>query len=282
MQLPEDAVDTLGDGGGDRHYAVVVAGVWIGACILLRLTIPHIVFPSVFWSTVVATIVFMALSLGMVYSATRIETRVGAELVALGILVAGFLLFDAIGADAASELCLVLGGIAFGKILSRLLRDANMILPVAVVAGIVDIWGVNLGGPVAQMVEKTPQLFHKMTAQIPSFSTGVAGSPKYIALIGVGDFAFLALFFASLSRFGLNAVRASWLSGLTLCTGMLLVTLAPVGIALPGLPFMVVGILLANRGRFRYTREEKVALAYGGAALILLLGLASLGMHNMR
>jgi len=266
----------------DQNGALRSAVLWIVSYLALHLTLPRIVFPSVFWASVLATVLFLAVSLGIVYSATRVPTHLGLEVALLSGCALSFIGCDAAGAEEVSELFLMLAGILFGKIVSRLIKERNLLLPVAAVAALVDIWGVNCGGPVSQAVAKAPSLFSKMTAQIPSFSTGAAGAPKPVALIGVGDFAFLALFFASLQRFDLNVGAAAWLAGAMLCVGMLLVVLAPANIALPGLPFMVAGVLLPNAGKFHYTHAEKVALLYGGVAIAFLLGLASMGMRLLK
>ncbi len=259
--------------------------IWAGSLtilyVVLRFAIPHIVVRSVFWSTLVATIVFMALCLAIIYQWCRVAAGWRFEVAGCVVVVLGFVLLDSLKCDVLAETLLMLAAVLFGRLVSRLVQHPNMVLPVTVVAGLVDIWGVNLGGPVSQMAAHAPKLFDKLTAKIPHFSAGVAGAPKFISVIGVGDYAFLAIFFACLFKFGMNARGSAWLAGVLVCVGMLMVTLSKFALALPGLPFMAIGIVLPNWKYFQFTREEKFAMLWAGVALAVLLGVIYFAMHAM-
>src|SRR5438477_524299 len=80
-----------------------------------------------------------------------------------------------------------------GVLLSRLLRSANMIPPVAAVLALVDIWTVLLGGPVQKAIEsQTPAskaVVSAMTVPLPSApKTGAAP----FVVVGFADFLFAA------------------------------------------------------------------------------------------
>ncbi|MBI3922035.1 MAG: hypothetical protein HY318_11510 [Armatimonadetes bacterium] len=253
------------------------------ACyVALRLLVPHVVLGKSWWAvgTAFTTVVFMALSLAIVLKATEIKTGISAEVVALLLLTAWFLMTDHLKAELVSETFLMLAAVAFGKLVARMIRHTNLVLPVAVVAGLVDIWGVNLGGPVSQIATHAPKLLNKLTATIPQFSTAT-GAPKILTVIGVGDFAFLALFFACLHKFGMNTRGSARLAVVAMCLGMLVVTLVPGFPALPGLPFMALGIILPNWKYFTFTREEKFAMLYAGFAVVVLLAGVYFGVRSM-
>ena len=85
-----------------------------------------------------------------------------------------------------------------------------MALPVAIVAGLADIFTV-FWGPTGHALEKAPGLVQKLSLAIPAVGSaaGEAGAHglAYVAAIGLGDFIFLSLFLALAVRFDFSVRR---------------------------------------------------------------------------
>jgi hypothetical protein len=102
-----------------------------------------------------------------------------------------------------------------------------------------------------------------------------------IPVIGIGDLFFAAFLFALLWKFGLNARSAFFLSVVFVIFGLMLAQLPFVPFGVPGLPFIVLAILLPNLKSFRYTPEEKKALLIGAIFFFGLLALFSLMVRQL-
>jgi len=96
-----------------------------------------------------------------------------------------------------------------------------------------------------------------------------------IEMTGMGDFLFLAVYFAIIQRFGLNSRRTLWLCFLVLLLAPFAFAFAP---RLPGLPFISAAVVAANWREMSFTREEKRALAIAGGIVLVALG-AILGLR---
>ena len=240
--------------------------------VLFRLAAPHVRGLPPLPASLAATILFLVLSLGIVVSATGIVAPWQGE---AGAFLAGVALWFVAGArhdPLLSDCALILSAIALGRLVSRAVRYPNLLVPIGAVAAFVDIWGVNLGGPVAQVVQKAPETAARFVTHVPSF-----GAPHFVAIVGVGDFVFLAVFFACLRRFQLNVTGAATLAAVFAVVGLVVaVRLIP----LPGLPFIAAGVLLPNARRFHFTREEKFALVYGAIFLVALLAAGTVLMRR--
>jgi hypothetical protein len=228
---------------------------------------------------IISTLAFLLLSLAFILNAAKSPLPTAHR---LALLVAGTLVwlgFRKYG--VVSELGLIFGAIGLGMLVAQAIRYPNVLLPVALVAATVDIWGVNMGGPVSQIIKKAPNIAETATVKIPKMGAARAQqrgkAPPPIALIGVGDFLFLSILFACLAKFQMNLRGAFWWSvGLSLVALLLLpVVKAP----LPGLPFIALGIIIPNWQYFQFTREEKFAMLYAGILLVVVL---TIGFFAMR
>ncbi|MCD6351512.1 MAG: hypothetical protein J7M26_05290 [Armatimonadetes bacterium] len=175
----------------------------------------------------------------------------------------------------ATASCLFLLACAMvGRLLSRLVREPNLLLPVLVTAAVADLFTVTLG-PTHTALEKAPQVVRNFSMTVPK--AGSAAGEKGVeglaaaASIGVGDFIFAALFLTAAWRHGLETRRAAMAAAVLAVIAMSAVLLIPALPALPLLPFIVVGVLVPNAGRFRFSPQEKLALAVGVIFLGLLL-----------
>lgn len=162
-----------------------------------------------------------------------------------------------------------------GYVVSFLLRERNLILPVALFAGFIDFWTVSVG-PTSKIVSNAPQIVHAVSAQIP---TPGAGSMTPISFIGPGDFVFLAILFGAICRHGLNARRTFWFVYPLLTLGMLAVLLGGdlLGLesGLPALVLVALGVVLANLGQFRLSKNEIKAVAIVSVVLVSIVSLAT-------
>jgi hypothetical protein len=172
-----------------------------------------------------------------------------------------------------AELAFILFGVSVGAALSRILRSANMIPPVAGVLALVDIWTVLLGGPVQRVMESAApsaqRLTEAMTIRLPAPTSGAAP----MAVVGFADFVFIAFFVAAMCRFEGDAVgygRTVRPLAAVLAAYMVVVLLTDW--RLPALVPMAAVVLAVHWRRFRYSRSEAIALIYAAALVAVLLG----------
>ncbi|MBU0606254.1 MAG: hypothetical protein KKI08_00155 [Armatimonadetes bacterium] len=243
--------------------------------------------------TITATVLFLLLTLLVIREAAQFRPAPLAD--ACG-LVACLGLWHATGLWAeylkqlrpvlgAAEGLLFLGAcVFFGRLLSLIVRERNMMLPVAVIAGLADIFTVFFG-PTGEALEHVPSLVQKLSVGIPQIgsATGAQGGAglSHIATAGLGDFVFLTFFLVGVCRFGLRARGTFWaIFGVTL-VGMAGVLLLPRLPAAPLLPFIVTGFLIANAGAFALTRTEKLHTAIAIVFFAVLMAVAALLMHRL-
>lgn len=162
-------------------------------------------------------------------------------------------------------LCLFLG-----RLISRMLREANILLPVCIVAAAADLFTVYWG-PTAKFLEAAPQVVRSLSVAIPQMGSaagpeGAAGL-SFVATMGLGDFIFLAVFCAAGARLGFNLRRTGWIIGIILAGGLASFFFVRILAQIPLLPFITAGFLIANWQEFHLTPQEKRNLLY--AALII-------------
>ncbi len=208
--------------------------------------------------------------------------RVGLTFLSVPQNFAGQIAFGAIADTLTLTSALLLG-----SAISGLVRHANLLLPVAIVLTVVDIWTVWLGGFVFQIFQKAQEgvpvaqkVVEAATVKMPTVATAHHARIG-IPVIGIGDLFFAAFLFALLWRFRLNTRPAFVLSIVFVVIGLLLAQLPFVPFGVPGLPFIALAILLPNLRAFQYTPEERKALLIGGVFLIALLAVFSLMVSRM-
>jgi hypothetical protein len=170
----------------------------------------------------------------------------------------------------------------FGSLLSLIIKEPNLLLPVALIAMPIDYVGAMTSiGFTHDMVKHMPNLVSNLSVAVPKITTisghGVSLGP--IAFIGPGDVLFMALFFTSVQRFKL-AERATfwWMYGLLTLAMLLVIFLPnfPVGALVP----MGLAVIIANASRFRLKRDEVFAVAYAGAMILAIVGLFFWSSHH--
>jgi hypothetical protein len=276
-------------------YAVSYAAVaYAGAGLMAELSSPAALVVAV---TGIAAIA-LALSLLLVLSLCRVRMRPAAELAwVLAMMVVFSLVRPSVlafagrwmgqqeaGERLAQALSVIpgpalLGNIALivwatflGRLVSRIVREGKLILPVAVVASLADtitvFWGV-----VARVTETAPEVAAAFSTATPVAVPAGVRAP-ILTMVGIGDFLFLALFLALTLRYSMQPVRTMWATFALMLLAPLAFLIEEAATGLPGLPFLAVAVLWANWSHFNYTREEKRALAVVG----LLVAISALGV----
>jgi hypothetical protein len=256
------------------------------------LPVPLPLFPLVWF---LAVVVGVALVVWLAFEAGRVFEAKWAGI--LGLIAAGarvglaFLpppksLAAQVAVGAIADSLILAAALLLGSSISGLIRHANLLPPVAIVLTIVDIWTVWLGGFVARIQQKAQEgvviaqrVIEAATVKMPTVATAQYAHVG-IPVIGIGDLFFAAFLFALLWKFGLNARSAFFLSVVFVIFGLMLAQLPFVPFGVPGLPFIVLAILLPNLKSFRYTPEEKKALLIGAIFLFGLLALFSLMVRH--
>lgn len=181
--------------------------------------------------------------------------------------------------DAARTLCMMLAATAFGTLVGGLFREPSLLPPALVLAGVVDIIGVKYG-LVAKVASENLETIAMASATLPAVaSTAATRFPLDSLTIGPGDIVFAALIFGVVARAGWD-LRSNliWMFGLSV-TGLGLVMLS--GWLVPGLVFIGLAGIVANRGRFAYTADERRALMIATALVLATLALVSIGIRGL-
>lgn len=173
---------------------------------------------------------------------------------------------------ALAMLAMIAGSTALGRVIvTWLLREKNLLpIALAICAG-VDVWGVNFGFT-GQMLQTSPETVAKASASLGAVKT-TAALPGWFHLmdltIGPGDILFMALVLALVVRHDMGLRRnLVWMYWLVLA-GLLVA--GSFDVPIPGLVFIGASGLLANRGQWTYTREEKRSLVAAAAIMVPLL-----------
>lgn len=243
---------------------------------------------------VAITVLFIFTTMAVAMAASRLTMSWLAE--ALGLLLGLGLWFVVAGVGEegstlrlatipAADVVFLVACVLAGRLLSRIVGERNLLLPVAVVLGLADVFTVFMG-PVAAVLANAPGVVTSLSIKVPQVGSAVgpegAAGLTHLATMGPGDLVFAALLFTAVVRFGLN-LRWTFVGILTP------VTLALVGFvlmpeALPGvpvLPLMAVGFLAVNYRKFTFTSEEKRNLVIAGVFVLVLLAVMWFVTHSM-
>lgn len=168
--------------------------------------------------------------------------------------------------------------LGLGVLVAMLIKDKNMILPIAVFLAGFDMFLVfSPMGPTAKIIEAQPEVFQSIAMSVPAprpmgpeAPTGAAVQP--MAFVGPADLFFVTTFFVCLYRFKMRvAATARWL--VPVMAAYLLVVLLPTGLSmLPALVPIGATVLLVNRGEFKLSRDEAIGTALAVGLAIILAG----------
>lgn len=153
----------------------------------------------------------------------------------------------------------------FGILLSRIVREPNVLLPVALVAMPIDYIGAMTPIGFTQNAEH----HHPAIVQAVSVSVPTVGGLHPISFIGPGDALFVAFFLAVVLRLDLNLRGTFWTMYILLTVTMLLVLFT--GLPIAALVPMGLAVLLANGMRMHLQRSEVFATIYAIALVLTLV-----------
>ena len=255
----------------------------LGAVYLfLLLVASRLPAPGGMGATVLSIAVFIYLPLAIIYHGVRVPLRPLSEflvgLIALGVWL-GITGIESHGnaslTGPARNVSLLVSCLFFGMLASRIMRDRNVLVPACIVAALADLLSVGWGFT-SHALRESPALVTKLAVAVPALAPQVgtaAAVGKYpiVAIMGVGDLFFVALFFAAAARFALP-LRRTFCFVFPLVALAMLLTLTGVlpWEGTPGLPFIAAGFLAANTKSFRFSDEEWRAIKIAGAALLVL------------
>jgi len=175
---------------------------------------------------------------------------------------------DLPGQQLVGNIALILWAIFLGRLVSHVIREGKMLLPVAVVASIADVITV-FHGVVAKVTAQAPEVLQAFSATAPVAPPPGVTVPVLTA-VGIGDFLFLALFLTIALRYSMNAVQAMWGAFAAMLVAPFAFFIWPDAPGMPGLPFISVGVLAANWKHLQYSASERRALVIAGAVAAAL------------
>jgi hypothetical protein len=209
-----------------------------------------------------AASIFLGLLLWMTALSAKLEMGLWQQGAAVVTAAVAFWGARRLGLWLAGDLALFFAAVFVGLLVARTVREPNMLVPIAAVAALVDIWGVYWGF-VAHIMEKAPQVAETFSTKLPIAGKELAVLPM-ISSVGAGDMLFAALFLGCVWKFGLSIGRTGAAMWATVLIGPVIVMAgaqaAGHGLtALPGLPFLAAALVGANWKRFNLSRAEKRA-----------------------
>lgn len=175
------------------------------------------------------------------------------------------------GQDLLGNLVLIFWAVLIGRLVARVIREGNLLLPVAVAASLADIFTV-FWGFVGQAAKQAPEIVEAFSAQAPALEVAKQTTAPVLTSVGIGDFLFLAIFLSVALRFAMNAGGAVWAAFISMLVAAVVLTFWFPG-GLPGLPFISVGVLWVNRRHLRFTAEEKRSLWIAAGLAVVVIGL---------
>jgi hypothetical protein len=175
-------------------------------------------------------------------------------------------------ADAISQIGLPMWCAGLGALLVALVKDRNILVPIAIFLGFFDAFMVfSPFGVPNRILKVAPEVFENMASAVPAVSNhATGGKAEVVAYIGPADYVFLAMFFVALFRFHLRpAETLRWMIP-TLVAYLFVVLIFK--FPLPALIPIGAVVLAVNWREFRLTRDELVATGVAaalGAALFI-------------
>jgi len=165
-----------------------------------------------------------------------------------------------------------------GRLVSRIIREGKLILPVAVVACIADIitvfWGI-----VAHVSKTSPEVVETFSAVAPVVPPPNVSAP-ILSAVGIGDFLFYALFLAVALRYAMRPTATMWATFAVMLVAPIAFYLYPSATGMPGLPLIGAAALWANWRFLRFTAEEKQALSLAGMLVLLAAFVLWMALHR--
>lgn len=276
--LPSERPDPRLPGG------IPIFFVAIGALALLRIGLGYVSFPlawlpvadavlAVLFLTVPVVALFFAANDAWTGRSATLFTVGGILVQAAAILIGTYLpiaLWGQGALGAIAQAALTCWCVGLGALLATLIKEKNILLPIAIFLAAYDFFLVLTPWGFTQKLLKVAQpVFTKVAAQIPAASaTPTHGLAHPSAFVGMADLVFLAMFFIALFRFRMRTRQTLYAVVPALLVYLAIVVLAHghrfLGFPLDALPALVpigIAVLAVNWREFQLTREEKTSTA---------------------
>ncbi len=267
----------------------------VGLLVLLRigaglLRAPRSLVPAV---DVVLAVLFVAIPVLAIAQAARAPWRAGhaAGLVLGGVLVQGLAIvgasrvggFPSLALAALGQGALQVWCVGLGALVATLVRERNILLPIAISLAVFDLFLVLTPiGFTQRMMRAAPAALSSVGHAVPTVRAADAppeerdlARPQVAGYIGPADLVFLGAYLIALARFGMRLRETARAMVPTLALYLLFVLAT--GIALPALLPIGAVMLLVNRREFRLTRDEWMS-----TGVVVGLGLALLAYGATR
>ncbi|MBL8060262.1 MAG: hypothetical protein JNK63_06060 [Chthonomonas sp.] len=196
--------------------------------------------------------------------------------------------WTAVALTVVAQTGLVLWCFGLGAVVACLIKDKNLLLPVALFLAGFDVFLVTFPlGPVQQVLQRSPEVLAKVAYSIPKpAETGQAVGVHVSSYVGPADFIFLSMFFVALFKFSMRPHRTLPWMIVALVAYMITVLvfghieLGPISLAaLPALLPIGLVILLVNSREFQLKKDEVLGTAIVG---LIAVGLAWAGITAPR
>lgn len=268
-------------------FLLVLLGI---ACLRVAMGYVLVPFSMLKTASVVVSILFVAAPILGLYAAARYKWTTPKAFLTLAIgVVVWFGCMKLIGRatpalvasvlTAISQSGLIVWCLAIGTLLALLLKDKNVMLPMAIFLALFDMWMVFAPDGIVQqsVVRGSGEMLAMLGYQVPRpIAAPTGGHVTPLAYVGPADFLFLSMFFVALFKFDMRA-KETFRAMVPVLAGYLLIVLlfnqvqlGPIRLgALPALVPIGLTVLIVNRNQFRLNRDEKVV-----TAVIFVLGTA--------
>lgn len=267
--------------GGLRTFAWLLAGL---AGLSLALAFAPIPPPLVRPVAIVVGVVFIALPVYAIFRAASHTwtPKLAWSFIGVGVVMhVGLTYMSAItGKGVVAAILAALGQtglmvwcVGLGALLTTLLKEKNLLLPVSLFLASIDIFLVLTPiGPTKIILQVAPNLLNTIAWHVPKVQENPTFGPvAATAHIGPADFLFMAMFFVAIFRFQMRAKQTlMWLAP-TLLAYMLIVMFAG---PLPALVPIGLCVLTVNFKEFKLSKEE---WASTGLVVAIGIGLIAFG-----
>lgn len=272
-----------------RRFWAIAGGLFAVQFLLGALALPP-------WVSILSAILFIAAPIaalfcaasadwkaktGFIWLAAGVAVQVACVIALRGMPKAGL---PTVLVECLAQTGLLVWCTGLGSLVGLLIKDKNLILPVAIFLAGFDIFLVMTPNTfVAQTVANNPALFQSVAMRVPM----ARAEPKpeapqeqrgpriqALAYIGPADLIFVTTFFALLFRFQMQIRKTvAWLIPVLI----LYMGVALMGMPLPALVPIGLTVLLVNIREFKFARDEKIGLAL---VSVLAVGLAAYGIYR--
>lgn len=161
--------------------------------------------------------------------------------------------------NAIGQVGLATWCVGLGALLTSLLREKNILVPVAIFLAVWDAFLVLTPvGPTSQFLKNAPQVLNTIGMSIPiAASEPTTGRAAVGAYVGPADLVFLGTFFVALFRFEMRTKETlRWM--IPALVAYLVVVLV-FGLPLPALVPIGLVVMLVNWREFKLSKDEKLS-----------------------